>query len=131
MMKKAVFLTLFAALVTGAQAADYNYLVFTLTDGSTQAVASANLSITFDNGQLTATSGSSTLATVPLASLAKMEFSNTGTSGISTISTDQLTIGDATDIYDLNGHQLPKGSQLSRGIYILKGNGRTIKVQVK
>lgn len=131
MMKKTIFTAMLTALVISAGAADYDYLVFTLTDGNTKAIAASNLNITFTGGNLVATSGTETLATIALSELSKMEFSNDGTAGISAISVDELTIDGGMSVYDLNGRKLPTVTKLSRGIYILKGNGRTLKVQVK
>lgn len=130
-MKKTIILTLLCALCMGAQAADYNYLVFTMNDNTTQTVAASNLTMSFGDGKLTVSNGTTTLATITLADLAKMEFSNTESTGITTISTDRLTIDETTQVYDLNGRQLPSGTQLQRGIYIVKTNGRTIKVQIR
>ena len=128
-MKKAMILTLLTAFTLGLRAADYDYLVFTLSDGTQQSVSASNLNITFANGNLTATSGSNTV-TIALGSLAKMEFSNEGSTGISTVSCD-FTATDDTEIYDMNGRRLPNSASLSRGIYIIKSNGKTSKVQVK
>ena len=128
-MKKLLILTMLAALTMGARAAEYNYLVFTLNDGTTQSVSATDLNITFANGNLTATSGSNTV-TIALSSLTKMEFSNDGTTGIDRVSYD-FTITDDTEVYDLNGRRLPSTATLSRGIYIIKSNGNTTKVQVK
>ena len=130
-MKKTIILTLLCALCMGAQAADYNYLVFTMNDNTTQTVAASNLTMSFGDGKLTVSNGTTTLATITLADLAKMEFSNTESTGITNISTDRLTIDETTQVYDLNGRQLPSGTQLQRGIYIVKTNGRTIKVQIR
>ena len=130
-MKKTMILTLLCALYMGAQAADYNYLVFTMNDNTTQTIAASNLTMSFGDGKLTVSNGTTTLATITLADLAKMEFSNTESTGISTISTDRLTIDETTQVYDMNGRQLPSGTQLQRGIYIVKTNGRTIKVQIR
>lgn len=129
-MKKTIILTLLCALVMGARAADYNYIVFTLTDGTTQTVTANDLNIAFADGNLIASSGSTTLATISLASLTKMEFTNDGSTGIQTLKAD-VTLDEATEIYDLNGRRLPNNAQLSRGIYIIKSNGRTSKVQIK
>ena len=86
-MKKLLILTMLAALTMGARAAEYNYLVFTLNDGTTQSVSATDLNITFANGNLTATSGSNTV-TIALSNLTKMEFSNDGTTGIDRVSYD-------------------------------------------
>ena len=68
--------------------------------------------------------------TIALTDLAKMEFSNKLPTGINNIRTD-VTIDDNTEIYDLNGRRLPSSTTLARGIYIIKSNGKTSKVQVK
>ncbi|MBQ8065808.1 MAG: hypothetical protein IJ144_04070 [Prevotella sp.] len=133
-MKKAIILTLLSVLTLGTRAADYEYLVFTLNDGTTQAVTALNLAISVDNDNLTVSDNNGTqLASFVLAELAKMEFSNDGgtSTGISTLSADKLTTDEATVIYDLNGRQMPRNAQLPQGVYILKNNNRTIKVQIK
>lgn len=132
-MRKAIILSLLTILTLGTRAADYEYLVFTLNDGTTQAVTATSIAINIGSDQLTVTDGNNTeLATFTLADLAKMEFSNDGGStGISTISADKLTTDEATAIYDMNGRQMPGNTQLPKGIYILKNNNRTIKVQIK
>ena len=130
-MKRTIILTLLAVFTLGLRAADYQYLVFTLTDGTTQAVTATNLNISFSDGNLVATSGTETLATLPLASLAKMEFSIDGSTGIERISVDQLVTDDNTVIYDMQGRQMPRGTQLPKGVYILKNNDRTLKVHIR
>lgn len=137
MMKKTFFLTILAMLTISAQAADtaYQYLVFTLSDGTTKAVTATNLNIAFDNGNLTATNGSETLATIPLMSLTKMEFSTDGTTAIEGISVDQLVTDDNTVIYDLQGREIQNGNlsngKLPRGTYILKNGNKTLKVNIR
>lgn len=128
-MKKILFLVLLASMAKGLRAADYSHLVFTMTDGSTQSITVSGLSLTFTDGTLTATSGTNTLS-IPLTSLTKMEFSDDGATAISTIEAD-VTLDENTEVYDLNGRRLPNSTQLARGIYIIKSNGKTTKVQVK
>ena len=130
-MKKTIILALLCVFAMTTRAADYTYLVFTLSDGSTKAVTASNLNISFTGGNLVATNGSETLATLPLASLSSMEFSNDGTTGISQISADQLITDANTVIYDINGRQMPQGVSLPKGIYILKNNNRTLKVTIR
>lgn len=117
--------------ILGTRAAEYQYLVFTLNSGETKAVAATSLNISFNDGNLIATSGSETLATLALADLTKMEFSNDDTTGIESISADTLTTDENTVIYDLNGRMMPKGTALPKGIYILKNSNKTIKMQIK
>ena len=132
-MRKAIILSLLTILTLGTRAADYEYLVFTLNDGTTQAVTATNLAISVGNDQLVVTDGTgTTLATFALVNLSKMEFSNdSGATGISTLSADKLATDEATAIYDMNGRQMPRNAQLPQGVYILKNNNRTIKVQIK
>ena len=123
-----MILTLLCALYLGARAADYNYLVFTLNDGSEQAIVANGLNITFTDGNLVAATASETLATIPLATLQKMQFSES-TTGISNLPTDGDD--DIKAIYDLQGRMMPLDTQLPKGTYIVKTSRRTIKVHVK
>ena len=128
-MKKTMILSLLCTLFMGAQAADYNYLVFTLNDGSEQAIVASNLNITFTDGNLVATTANETLATIPLASLQKMQFSESNATGINALPLDSND--DIKAIYDLQGRMMPLDTQLPKGTYILKTSSRTIKVHVK
>lgn len=128
-MKKYLFTFCLALLATTSQATDHLYLVFTLTDGTTQSISATDLSLSFADGTLTAQSGTATLS-LPLTQLTKMEFSTDAATALSTIEAEVST-GDDTEIYDLNGRRMPSGTQLPRGIYIVKSNGRTTKVQIR
>lgn len=124
-----MILTLLCALYLGARAADYNYLVFTLNDGSEQAIVANGLNITFTDGNLVAATASETLATIPLATLQKMQFSESNTTAISALPLDGQD--DIKAIYDLQGRMMPLDTQLPKGTYIVKTSRRTIKVHVK
>ena len=139
-MKKTIILTLLCIVSSmSMRAADYQYLVFTMNNGSTLAVTATDLTISFANDNLIATSGNETLATLPLATLASMEFSNdNGTTAINVASADGAVldvnsiITDAnTAIYDMQGRMMPQGSALPKGTYIVKNNNRTIKVNIR
>ena len=131
-MKKTIILTLLGILCNmSMRAADYQYLVFSLNDGTTKAITATDLTFTFTNDDLIATCGSETLATLPLTQLAYMEFSTDGTSDINQINVDQIITDSNTVIYDMQGHQMPQGSSLPRGVYIVKNSSRTIKVNIK
>ena len=139
-MKKTIILTLLCIVSSmSMRAADYQYLVFTMNNGSTLAVTATDLTISFANDNLIATSGNETLATLPLATLASMEFSNdNGTTARNVVSTDRAVldvnsiITDAyTAIYDMQGRMMPQGSALPKGTYIVKNNNRTIKVNIR
>ena len=128
-MKRIMVLTMLWTLFMGARAADFNYLVFTLNDGSEQAIVATGLNITFVDGNLVATSANETLATIPLITLQKMQFSESNTTGISNLST--VSQDDIKAIYDLQGRMMPLDTQLPKGTYIIKTSSRTIKVFVK
>ena len=131
MKKKIIMACLMALTSITLQAADYQYLVFTLTDGTTQSITAQDLTLTFTGGNLTAQSGTESL-TIPLTSLTKMAFSNDGsTTGISTISSDGIQNDTDAEVYDFDGRRITTGTTLQRGIYIIKRNGQTTKVQVK
>lgn len=130
-MKKTIILTLLTFLTLGTRAGDYQYLVFTLTDGTTKAVTANSLTISFTDGNLVAASSGETLATLPLSSLTQMEFSTDGTTGIEGINANTLITDSATAIYDMNGRQMSSGSALPKGVYIVKTQNRTLKVNIK
>ena len=130
-MKKALVIVLLAVLSLGTRAAGYDYLVFTMTDGQTKVVAASNLTFTFSDTELTVSNGSQTLETLSLGTLQKMEFSVDGTSGIHTITADTLTTDGSAVIYDMNGRQMPSGTALPQGVYIVKTPNRTFKVQMR
>ena len=129
MQKKILILTILTALTITLKAADYNYLVFTLTDGTTQSITASNLTFQFADGNLTATSGSQTL-TIALASLAKMEFSNDSTTDIHIVDRSALAIDENADIYDLQGRKVTR-EQMKRGVYVIKTKNGTHKVNVR
>ena len=132
MRKTILLLCLFGLLSTNTRAADtYDYIVFTLTNGATQAVSSSNLTITFSDGNLIASNPTKTLATIPLASLSSMEFSTEDSTGIEETIIDFLTTDDSVTIYDMNGRLMPDKANLPKGVYILKTNNKTIKIQLK
>lgn len=131
-MKKLFTLSLLSILTIGMRAAEYDYLVFSLQDGTTEVVAAANLDITFSGDNIICSNDSETLKTLDMNQLVKMEFSADGTAtGISTISATALTIDSATVIYDMNGRRMPNGSSLPKGMYIVKTQNRTFKVQMR
>ena len=139
-MKKTIILTLLCIVSSmSMRAADYQYLVFTMNNGSTLAVTATDLTISFANDNLIATSANETLATLPLATLTSMEFSNdNATTAINAASADGAVLNinsiitDAnTAIYDMQGRMMPQGSALPKGTYVVKNNNRTIKVNIR
>lgn len=130
-MRRTIIITMLGILATGMRAAQYDYLVFTLTDGTKTAVTASNLTITFSGDNLIAGNGSGTLATLPLAQLTQMEFSDDDPTGITNISADMLTTDGTAAVYDMNGRRMPNGTQLPAGMYIVKTQNRTIKVYIR
>lgn len=120
------------AVPTAALADDgYDYLVFSLQDGTSQSVTAVGTSITF-SGTNAVVSNGSTKFTLSLADLASMFFSSDASAtGISTIDADGTSAdnGEATEIYTLNGVRVDDMSK--RGVYIVKKNGKTFKQVVK
>ena len=132
MMKQLIMTMALGILAGGMQAAEYDYLVFKLTDGTTQAVTSSNLTMTFSDGTLTVSNGTETLYTVAASLLQSMEFSADGTTtAITTITADALTTDGTAEIYDMGGRRMPGGTALPKGVYIIKRNGKTFKTVVK
>ena len=120
------------AVPTAALADDgYDYLVFSLQDGTSQSVAAVGTSITFCGTNAVVSNGS-TEFTLSLADLTSMFFSSdASTTGISAIETDGTSAdnGEATEIYTLNGVRVDDMSK--RGVYIVKKNGKTFKQVVR
>ena len=113
-MKKIVLLlmTLVGVLTVQADEA-YAYLTFETTDGVRVSVPVSSLTLTVSGTTLTAGSQSFTLS-----NLSKMYFSNDDeTTGIESITLDNLD--EATDIYDLQRHQVSK-EQMKEGEDIVK-----------
>ena len=130
MRKRLLLLSLFSVLTFGMKAADYDYLVFTLTDGTTQSIAATGTSISYSDGTLTATNGTSTV-TIPLTSIAKMAFSDDpGTTSIVSIDVDALSMDTSAIVYDLQGRRVPK-EHLHPGIYIVKTGTKAYKIAVR
>jgi len=124
-MKKSLLLLTFLVGVLTAHAVDYPYLTFELTDGTKASVSvSSDVTLSFSSSTLTIGSQSFTLT-----NLSQMYFSAADeTTGISEVMTADLN--EATDIYDLQGHKVSR-DQMRRGIYIIKTNSGTFKVNVK
>ncbi len=127
-MKK--FFLLLVALIGAftAQAGTYAYLTFETTDGAKVSVPVEALSLTVSGNTLTA--GSQAFV---LANLAKMYFTETdesATTGIEAVDNGQLTMDNATEIYDLQGKKIQK-EQMRKGAYIVKTKEKTYKLIVK
>lgn len=142
-MKKNVFLAMLLSGTLAIHAADYQYLTIESTDGSVVSLTAIGLNITYADGMLVATApGTGTdeapeVATIDVAKVSRMYFSDTKTesegseaTAISTIAAGQSAIGTAREVYDLSGRRAADGSS-GKGVYVVKTNETTRKVQVK
>lgn len=119
--------TMLLSSLSAAQADDYAYLNILKSDGTGITLPANGTTITFADGYLVA--GSEKIA---LSELSVMRFSNWDTA-INSVETDAETpdISEADAIYDLNGRQIPSGTQLKKGVYIVKKGNTTQKVQIR
>jgi hypothetical protein len=125
-MKKNVLTLLLLLVAMLAQAADYPYLTFEMTDGQKTSVSVTSLSISIADGKLTVGG-----QTFDLSSLSKMYFSTASeTTDISVVKNSQLVIDDDAEIYDLQGRKVSK-DQMRHGIYVVKTKNGTFKVNMK
>lgn len=125
-MKRIVLLLLAMVGALTMQAKDYTYLTFEMTDGAKASIAVDNLTLQISGTTLTAGGKQFTLT-----NLSKMYFSTTDESTVTSIDTlSEETLEEATEIYDLQGHKVPK-SQMRKGVYIVKAKDKTYKIAVK
>jgi len=112
-----------------AQADDYSYLTFELTDGAKASVEINSLTLTISGNTLTA--GDQTFT---LENLSKMYFSTTDETAQGTATgiseTMKADLDEATEIYDLQGHRVNR-DQMRRGVYIIKSSKGTYKVNIR
>ena len=115
-------------------AEEYTYLTFVEQDGTKTSLTAVGLSLSFDNGYLTASNAyTGESKEIALVSLASMNFSyDDESTGIRNIQADDIVSIDQADaIYTLQGQRLPSGRQLPKGIYIIKKGNVTKKLQVR
>ena len=108
-MKKTIITMLIALVAMLASAETYNYLKFTKTNGSTVTYSVEGIKITYDNSNVYVTNAETT-ATIPLAEVQDMYFSNEagGESDYKMGDVDkdgEVSIADVTALIDylLNG----------------------------
>jgi len=131
-MKKLVLSLMFIIVATAANADSYSYLVVEANDGTTTSFALTDLTITFSDGSLVASNGT----TLTLADLAKMYFGGT---------TDKVQLNTTNDdtavkIYSPSGTLVAETtnanlatacSRLPKGIYVINNGETTKKVMLK
>ena len=127
LFRKMLAMTALAFLTSSsALAEEYGYLTFETKDGAKASVEISALTITIDGATLMA--GDQTFV---LENLSKMYFSvsdETTTTGISQL--ENVASQDILAIYDLQGHQVEKGT-IGKGVYIIKTKGGTYKIASK
>lgn len=104
----------------------YPYLTFETTDGAKVSVPASSLTIQISGTTMTAGGQQFTLT-----NLKKMYFSTSDESTATGIeATYNVTLDEATEIYDLQGHKVSK-AQMQKGVYIIKTKEKTYKIAVR
>lgn len=135
-MKKKLFILSLACLpFTVAKADTYPYLSFETQDGTIRSVSVNSLTMTFANGKLLANNGTDSYE-IDAASLSRMYFSADNLTAITDVKAGN-SLGKL-DVYTLSGVQIGSfnstdalRNSVSAGVYIVKSNGKTLKVAVK
>lgn len=116
--------------VLTAHADSYTYLTFEKSDGTLTSVPLSSLSITISGTTLTA--GDQSFA---LADLTKMYFT---TADVTAIDEVKAAVNGEVEVFSMSGIAMGKYttvqeamSSLKTGVYIVKNNGKTVKVAVK
>lgn len=126
-----VLLLLFTFLgLAVVRAEDYAYLTIVGADGGKTSLTAVGLTLSFSDDNLVARNAyTDESLTLPLSSLASMNFSNDDeTTGITSV--HAVTSGDDA-VYTIQGLRLPVGTPLKKGLYIVRKGSTTQKVQVK
>lgn len=131
-MKRILLSILCVIGVTIAKAYDYNYLVFQTANGTSTSVDVKDLTITINGTSLVVTNNSGTQS-FTLSDLSKMYFSSTA--GITDISSDK---NQEVEIYSPSGmfvgkfdNLLSAQKQLDKGIYFVKSDNQTSKINIQ
>lgn len=112
----------------------FPFLTFLTQNGNSTTMSVTSLSMTVSGSTLSVTNAEETKS-FQLADLVKMYFSNSST-GISDISSD--TESQKVDVYTMNGihvgqfaSQTEAMKALTKGVYIIKSNKKSIQVAVQ
>ena len=123
---RSVLLLLFTFLgLAVVRAEDYAYLTIVGAD-----LTAVGLTLSFSDDNLVARNAyTDESLTLPLSSLASMNFSNSDeTTGIAPV---HAVAGGNDAVYTVQGQRLPVGAPLKKGIYIVRKGSTTQKVQVR
>ena len=117
-----------------AQAADYPYLVFTNTAGTTTSLSVSNMTLTVNGSELSVTNAEGTQA-FTLTDLAAMQFSQDG----SAMAIENVIDGEkAVEVYSVTGVGLGSygslyeaAGVLPTGAFVIKQGGKSQTIVVK
>lgn len=135
MKKKVLFLIMACLPIVATHAEDYPYLTFQKADGTLLSVGVESLEMTFQDGNLNYTNSAGT-GTLTVADLASMYFSSADVTAISSLTADscdgkvQAFSLQGTSYGTFDSMQSMKAS-VPTGMYIVKTNGKTLKIAVK
>ena len=134
-MKKILVLAVTVVCAVMAQAADYPYLVFTNTAGTTTAMSVSSLTMTVSGSSLQVTNSDGT-ETFTLTDLASMQFSADGSA--TTAIENVLEADRAVEVFSVTGAQIGSFGSLieavqglNAGAYVIKQGINTQTVVVK
>lgn len=133
-MKKFLIPTMALMLAMSASAETYPYLSFQTVDGSVVSLKSSNLNLTIEDGKLVVQNDEGSNKFV-LTDLARMFFSQSTETAITNLNTDvnsTLQVYTTSGVF-LGGFDSERSLRRSvpSGIYVVKTNGRTLKMAVK
>lgn len=133
-MKKFLIPTMALMLAMSASAETYPYLSFQTVDGSVVSLKSSNLNLTIEDGKLVVQNDEGSNKFV-LTDLARMFFSQSTETAITNLNTD---VNSTLQVYTTSGvflggfdseHSLRRS--VPSGIYVVKTNGKTLKMAVE
>ena len=133
-MRKILVLVLAVVYAGIAQAADYPYLVFTNTAGTTTSLSVGNMTLTVNGSELTVTNAEGTQA-FTLTELAAMQFSQDG----SVLAIENVLDAEkAVEVYSVTGVGLGSfdslyeaAGVLPTGAYVIKQGGKSQTIVVR
>lgn len=134
-MKRSTLLSMIlAAGSLTVSASGYNYLAIERSNGASQTLTALGLTLSFADGVLTATNGTEK-AVVTLTDLNRMYFTDTPSTDAGTTTAitaaEAATLSTTEEVYDLSGRRQPSGQALKKGVYVVRKNGNSTKIQVK
>ena len=133
-MKKVLVLVVAVVCAGIAQAADYPYLVFTNTAGTTTSLSVSNMTLTVNGSELSVTNAEGTQV-FTLTGLAAMQFSKDG----NVTAIENVLDGEkAVDVYSVTGVGLGAFGNLHEatgalptGAYVIKQGGKSQTIVIR